>query len=171
MVSIPHCHIQDVVPRTTPVKGNSPDPGHHMEGCQSSSVCFVLAIMFADRQAYMQVFVPSKDESEVLVALQRFGILRAITLLVQSLLGWPLYLFFNASGREYSRFANHFDPTSPIYSKRERPGVSKCIRCSLCCSDHQSQSPSSAAELIRLVSFVLSVNMFTVNDVPGCFII
>jgi omega-6 fatty acid desaturase (delta-12 desaturase) len=35
-----------------------------------------------------------------------------------------MYLFFNASGREYSRFANHFDPFSPIFSRRERPGVS-----------------------------------------------
>jgi hypothetical protein len=34
-----------------------------------------------------------------------------------------MYLFFNASGREYSRWASHFDPTSPIFSKRERAEV------------------------------------------------
>ncbi len=31
-----------------------------------------------------------------------------------------LYLFFNVSGRKYERPANHFDPYSPIFSKRER---------------------------------------------------
>jgi omega-6 fatty acid desaturase (delta-12 desaturase) len=35
-------------------------------------------------------------------------------------LGWPMYLLLNTSGREYPRWANHFDPYSPIYSKRER---------------------------------------------------
>ncbi|KAI8471658.1 MAG: fatty acid desaturase-domain-containing protein [Monoraphidium minutum] len=41
----------------------------------------------------------------------------------EQLLGWPSYLFFNATGREYSRFACHFDPWSPIFSKRERAEV------------------------------------------------
>lgn len=72
----------------------------------------------------VQVFVPFKDESDLLVAFQKYGWFRAIVLAVQSLLGWHLYLFFNVSGREYSRLANHFDPTSPIFTKRERPGVS-----------------------------------------------
>ncbi|CAN4094848.1 unnamed protein product [Withania somnifera] len=35
-------------------------------------------------------------------------------------LGWPLYLIFNASGREYGRFASHYDPHGPIYNDRER---------------------------------------------------
>lgn len=32
-------------------------------------------------------------------------------------IGWPLYLFFNASGRPYPghRWVNHFDPWSPIF--------------------------------------------------------
>lgn len=83
----------------------------------------------ASRHSYtLQVFVPSKDESEVIVAFQKFGWFRAGFLAVQCLIGWHLYLFFNAAGREYSRFANHFDPTSPIFSKRERPGVSTRCR-------------------------------------------
>jgi hypothetical protein len=65
--------------------------------------------------------VPSKDESEV--PLHKYSWYRAGALAVQSIIGWPLYLFVNASGREYSRMANHFDPFSPIFSKRERPGV------------------------------------------------
>ncbi|KAJ7009341.1 delta(12)-fatty-acid desaturase FAD2-like [Populus alba x Populus x berolinensis] len=45
---------------------------------------------------------------------------RALGLAVKLLLGWPLYLTFNASGRPYDRFACHYDPYSPIYSDRER---------------------------------------------------
>lgn len=35
-------------------------------------------------------------------------------------LGWPLYLLLNIAGRPYDRWANHFDPYSPIFSKKER---------------------------------------------------
>ncbi|CAK7339204.1 unnamed protein product [Dovyalis caffra] len=45
---------------------------------------------------------------------------RALGIALTLLLGWPLYLTFNASGRPYPRFACHFDPYSPIYSDRER---------------------------------------------------
>lgn len=45
---------------------------------------------------------------------------RVLTLAVTLLLGWPLYLAFNVSGRYYDRFACHFDPYGPIYSDRER---------------------------------------------------
>ncbi|KAG5572408.1 hypothetical protein H5410_062174, partial [Solanum commersonii] len=34
--------------------------------------------------------------------------------------GWPLYLLFNVSGRNYDRFTCHYDPYSPIYSGHER---------------------------------------------------
>ncbi|XAR70032.1 Phosphatidylcholine desaturase [Bertholletia excelsa] len=45
---------------------------------------------------------------------------RIFSILVTLTLGWPLYLLFNVSGREYDRFACHYDPYSPIYSNRER---------------------------------------------------
>ncbi|GER25922.1 fatty acid desaturase 2 [Striga asiatica] len=48
---------------------------------------------------------------------------RTLTLVVQFMLGWPLYLMFNVSGRHYERFACHFDPKSPIYSDRERAQI------------------------------------------------
>uniref|UniRef100_A0ACD5VAC4 Uncharacterized protein n=1 Tax=Avena sativa TaxID=4498 RepID=A0ACD5VAC4_AVESA len=35
-------------------------------------------------------------------------------------IGWPLYLMFNANGRAYPRWANHFNPYGPIFSGRER---------------------------------------------------
>lgn len=45
---------------------------------------------------------------------------RALTLLATLILGWPLYLAFNASGQPYYRFTSHFDPYSPIFTKSER---------------------------------------------------
>ncbi|CAK7339200.1 unnamed protein product [Dovyalis caffra] len=44
---------------------------------------------------------------------------RALSLAVTLLVGWPLYLAFNVSGRPYDRFACHYDPYSPIYSDSE----------------------------------------------------
>ncbi|KAF2314492.1 hypothetical protein GH714_026962 [Hevea brasiliensis] len=45
---------------------------------------------------------------------------RGLTLAATLLIGWPLYLAFNVSGRPYDRFACHYDPYGPIYSDRER---------------------------------------------------
>jgi omega-6 fatty acid desaturase / acyl-lipid omega-6 desaturase (Delta-12 desaturase) len=42
----------------------------------------------------------------------------------QQVAGWPSYLLFNASGREYSAaWVSHFNPFSPIFSPRERAEV------------------------------------------------
>lgn len=42
-------------------------------------------------------------------------------ILVQQLLGWPLYLLRNASGQlHYPRFTNHFNPDAIIFDKRHR---------------------------------------------------
>lgn len=78
-----------------------------------------------------QVFVPTKDSSDI-SSLLRYSWFRTGWLAVQSLLGWPMYLLWNAGGREYSRFASHFDPFSPIFSHRERPGVSASTDRQLC---------------------------------------
>lgn len=48
---------------------------------------------------------------------------RLFVLSIQLLLGWPLYLTFNASGRHYDRFACHYDPYGPIYNDRERAEI------------------------------------------------
>ncbi|KAM6552052.1 hypothetical protein CsatB_001860 [Cannabis sativa] len=45
---------------------------------------------------------------------------RVIRLVALLTIGWPLYLAFNLSGRPYDRFACHYNPYSPIYSKSER---------------------------------------------------
>lgn len=71
-----------------------------------------------------EVFVPKHREQphEGLELEQLFGA-RVIKLFITLTLGWPLYLAFNVASRPYPRFANHFDPWSPIYSKRERMEV------------------------------------------------
>ncbi|KAL6753156.1 microsomal delta-12 fatty acid desaturase [Haematococcus lacustris] len=55
--------------------------------------------------------------------LMKTPVYRALHIAFMSLLGWPSYLFFNAAGRHYDRWANHFDPFSPIFSKKERVEV------------------------------------------------
>ncbi|KAM6579020.1 hypothetical protein CsatB_030857 [Cannabis sativa] len=45
---------------------------------------------------------------------------RVLTLGFFLTIGWPLYLACNILGRPYNRFACHYDPYSPIYSKNER---------------------------------------------------
>lgn len=51
--------------------------------------------------------------------------IRLSYIIITLTLGWPMYLVANVSGRPYDRWANHFDPYSPIFSKRERLEVSK----------------------------------------------
>ena len=48
------------------------------------------------------------------------GLVRLFSIVGMLTVGWPLYLIANVSGRRYERAANHFDPYSPIFSKRER---------------------------------------------------
>ena len=52
-----------------------------------------------------------------------FAPTRLAFILVTLIFGWPTYLFCNVTGRPYDRWANHFDPYSPIFSKRERVEV------------------------------------------------
>ncbi|KAL4566316.1 hypothetical protein LXL04_030430 [Taraxacum kok-saghyz] len=48
---------------------------------------------------------------------------RVFHLIFMHTLGWPLYLMFNYTGRNYDRFVCHFDPNSLIYSKSERAQI------------------------------------------------
>ncbi|KAJ1982211.1 hypothetical protein H4R35_000382 [Dimargaris xerosporica] len=40
-----------------------------------------------------------------------------------SLVGWPLYLFINASGPKYAQGASHFDPSSLLFKPHQQPNV------------------------------------------------
>ena len=71
----------------------------------------------------MQVFVPPLKEADDDFSLEKTGPGRLAYIVVTLTLGWPMYLVANVSGRPYDRWANHFDPYSPIFSKRERVEV------------------------------------------------
>ncbi len=69
----------------------------------------------------VQVFVPKHHEEEDPdFRWTQLAPVRLAKILVTLTLGWPAYLISNASGRPYDRYACHFDPYSPIYSRRER---------------------------------------------------
>eukprot|EP00199_Chlamydomonas_sp_CCMP681_P001620 CAMPEP_0119106356 /NCGR_PEP_ID=MMETSP1180-20130426/4067_1 /TAXON_ID=3052 ORGANISM="Chlamydomonas cf sp, Strain CCMP681" /NCGR_SAMPLE_ID=MMETSP1180 /ASSEMBLY_ACC=CAM_ASM_000741 /LENGTH=364 /DNA_ID=CAMNT_0007091673 /DNA_START=27 /DNA_END=1121 /DNA_ORIENTATION=- len=72
-----------------------------------------------------EVFVPEvKPAGTKVTAYTRSPLWKAVRISTMQLLGWPLYLAFNATGRVYDRWANHFDPSSPIFKgSRERAEV------------------------------------------------
>ena len=45
---------------------------------------------------------------------------RFLTIGMTLTIGWPLYLLTNIAGRPYPRWANHFDPFSPIFTPSQR---------------------------------------------------
>lgn len=45
---------------------------------------------------------------------------RLIRLVILCSIGWVLYICFNVAGHKYDKFANHFDPKSPIFNDSER---------------------------------------------------
>lgn len=46
---------------------------------------------------------------------------RICSMIVTLTLGWPAYLFFNITGRDYGKpGTNHFNPNSPIFAEKER---------------------------------------------------
>nr|AEU04701.1 fatty acid delta-12-desaturase [Lobosphaera incisa] len=71
-----------------------------------------------------EVFVPREAamvESDF--SLMQTAPARFLVIFVSLTAGWPAYLFANASGRKYGKWANHFDPYSPIFTKRERSEI------------------------------------------------
>ncbi|KAL0034483.1 hypothetical protein WJX79_004982 [Trebouxia sp. C0005] len=68
-----------------------------------------------------EVFVPPMKGSEAdEFSIEHTAPIRLSYIIITLTLGWPMYLVANVSGRPYDRWANHFDPYSPIFSKRER---------------------------------------------------
>lgn len=74
----------------------------------------------------MQVFVPSVAEqpgAQKEFEWDDIPLFRFLILIKILVLGWPLYLLTNVSGRPYDAHASHFDPYSPIFSKSERSQI------------------------------------------------
>ena len=72
----------------------------------------------------VQVFLPSfREQADDDFSLEQLAPVRLAKIVFTLTLGWPMYLFLNTSGRPYPRWANHFDPYSPIFTRRERTEV------------------------------------------------
>ncbi|KAJ3417630.1 Delta(12)-fatty-acid desaturase [Chytridiales sp. JEL 0842] len=59
-----------------------------------------------------------EDDDESKPQISEIPILDVLNIIKMLTIGWPAYLIFNASGQLYPRWANHFNPNSPIF---ERP--------------------------------------------------
>ena len=72
-----------------------------------------------------QVFVPAAAEQAQEAGHDFYDIpvFRFFNLVKILLFGWPLYLLTNVSGRAYESHASHFDPYSPIFTKKERSEI------------------------------------------------
>ena len=71
--------------------------------------------------------LPKKDSEEDIERIRKsmeggffedVPIFQLADLLAQQLIGWPLYLMLNSSGREYPGWPNHFLPTSSIFQPK-----------------------------------------------------
>lgn len=72
-----------------------------------------------------EVFVPKKEKN-VLTRLKcrDFSVVRLTEIVSVLITGWPIYLLFNTTGRNTGgKWANHINPYSPIFSKREHTEV------------------------------------------------
>jgi len=78
-----------------------------------------------------QVFVPavrssilkSKNVNEASELLEVSPLGNLVGIILMSLVGWPGYLIFNASGQDYKRRTNHFEPDSPIFKPHQSADV------------------------------------------------
>jgi len=61
------------------------------------------------------------DEDSTLMA-TKAAMVRMLSITAMLVLGWPLYLLFNATGRDYPKggWISHFNPNSPIFGDKER---------------------------------------------------
>lgn len=68
------------------------------------------------------VFIPAKQKQEVDLPEEPplWSVFYGFRML---LIGWPAYLIFNATGGEYPRRANHFEPSSPLFRPEDAQDV------------------------------------------------
>ena len=76
----------------------------------------------------LQVHVPARDEQPLYPVFNYkdvvdLPVVRFLHIAVTLLVGWPLYVTVNITGRAYDSYANHFDPYSPIFTKKERSEI------------------------------------------------
>lgn len=65
-----------------------------------------------------EVFVPGREPVSSFITETWMG--RVAGIVIMLTLGWPAYLVANIAGRPYPRWANHFLPSSPVFSKNQK---------------------------------------------------
>lgn len=68
------------------------------------------------------VFVPEKVSAQsaaIREALSETPIASWVNIIKMWTLGWPMHLFFNYTGQQHNRRANHFEPSSPLFRPSE----------------------------------------------------
>ena len=102
----------------------------------------------------LQVFVPEMKQADEF-SLDQTALGRMFYIAVTLLLGWPMYLVANVSGRPYdSKWVSHFDPYAPVFSKRERAEVHFFYLLSACQPCHTAHCSITDICYGRLLSIV-----------------
>lgn len=65
------------------------------------------------------VFVPPKYENALTEAMESSALVSFIQIVIMLTVGWPGYLIGNVASQKYPRRANHFEPSSPIFQKKD----------------------------------------------------
>lgn len=63
-----------------------------------------------------EVYLPKKASGSPTGSGDPHNVMVLVEAVVMFVLGWPAYLMFHLSGRDYGRRTNHFESTSPLFS-------------------------------------------------------
>ncbi|KAJ3365207.1 hypothetical protein HDU91_002266 [Kappamyces sp. JEL0680] len=66
----------------------------------------------------------SPTEEGAFALLEDAPLMDLVNLVSMLIFGWPLYLLLNKTSQKHKGWANHFNPSAPIFEDRERPQVS-----------------------------------------------
>ncbi|EOQ98848.1 hypothetical protein E3P92_03562 [Wallemia ichthyophaga] len=72
----------------------------------------------ADENVVTGVDVPEEEQLRLSEVLEDAPLVVLLNLLIQQLVGWPLYLLMNVSGQRYPKWTSHFNPYAAIFDTR-----------------------------------------------------
>lgn len=114
------------------------------------------------------VFIPEKKEHPVKEALGEAPLLSCVMIGIMWTLGWPFHLLFNFAGREFpgQGRVNHFEPSSPLFLKKDRINIIKgnvglCV--AVCCVYQACQAFGASQVVFWYGAPYLWVNFWLVS--------
>nr|XP_043613769.1 omega-6 fatty acid desaturase, endoplasmic reticulum-like [Erigeron canadensis] len=69
---------------------------------------------------YDEVWIPKKKSDKLYSEILNNPLGNLFIMLTGELIGFPLYFVMNVHGRDYDKFASHFNPNSPMFNDGER---------------------------------------------------